>query len=143
MDQVHHVPIRTSGLTRPQLLPLLYGVAAINAVVVLLQAVLAGQWFAGEVKLIETHGWIGNGFFALTILQAALLFAVGAKSRIANLLYILAGLIVLATVGQLGLGYSGRENPDAAGWHIANGVLLMGASVALLCLLPRLKDRNA
>jgi hypothetical protein len=124
-------------------MPALYALAVINALLVLVQAVLAGRWFAGETDLITTHGWIGVGFLALAVLQLALLVAAGSRQRFANVLSILAGLIVLSTAGQLGLGYSGRENLDSAGWHIANGVLLMGLSIAYLCLLPRLRERSA
>lgn len=141
MQKTDHTSAETAAMARPQLMPFLYGLAGVNALLMLLQAVLAGQWFAGEVELIETHGWIGNGFFLLAILQAVLVLAVGSKGRWAMPLLVLSGLIVLAVAGQLGLGYSGRESADAAGWHIANGVLLTGASVAFLCLLPRLRER--
>jgi hypothetical protein len=49
---------------------------------------------------------------------------------------------VLLVVAQLGLGYSGRESATAMSFHIPNGVLIFGLSVAIVAQLPYLRARE-
>jgi hypothetical protein len=41
---------------------------------------------------------------------------------------------VLVTA-QIGLGYAGRESAGAASWHVPNGVIIFGLTVALFGLV--------
>lgn len=97
-------------------------VAAAMAVLVLVLAVIAGR----SSRLfgtwdIEVHGWIGNAVFVLALANVGLALA----SRTSRSAIGVAGAIAILTFAQVGLGYVGREQLDAAAWHVPNGVLLM------------------
>lgn len=94
------------------------------AVIVVLLAFLAGRFvFLGDL-VIEFHGYVGNALFLLALVNLGLGLAGGASGGDVAV----AGLIVLLTFAQIGLGYVGRDTADAAAIHIPNGVLLMGLS---------------
>lgn len=106
----------------PRLLRAHQVLAAVIAVSVVLLALLAGRFlFLGDL-VIETHGYIGNGVFALTVVNLAVVLALRADALTIGV----AGLLALLVFAQVGLGYVGRETLDAAALHIPNGVLLMG-----------------
>ena len=113
--------------------------AAVTAVLVLVQAILAGRgWFLNDFDLIDVHGWVGNVTFLAAIALVALAFAGQGRGALGRLELGLSALLVILVVAQLGLGYGGRESADAAAWHIPNGVLIFGVTAALLALsLPR------
>lgn len=100
-------------------------VAACIAASVLLLAVLAGRYLSLGDRVIELHGWIGNGVFVLALANLALALATRPDDGPA---LAVAGLIALLTFTQVGLGYVGRDTADAAAIHVPNGVLLMGLS---------------
>lgn len=114
-------------------------VAGVTAVLVLIQAALAGRgWFLNDPDLIDLHGWVGNATFVAAIALAALAYAAHARGALGRLELGLSALLVVLVVAQLGLGYGGRENGDAAAWHIPTGVLIFGVTAALLGLsVPR------
>jgi hypothetical protein len=105
--------------------------AAVIAALVLLQAVLAGRAVFGPWD-IEIHGWVGNGLFVLVVVNLAL--AMARRAPTAQLT--VAGLLGGLTFAQVGLGYVGREQLEAAAWHIPNGVLLMALATYQLAMLP-------
>jgi hypothetical protein len=105
--------------------------AAVIAALVLLQAVLAGRAVFGPWD-IEVHGWVGNGLFVLVVVNLAL--AMARRAPTAQLT--VAGLLGALTFAQVGLGYVGREQLEAAAWHIPNGVLLMALATYQLAMLP-------
>lgn len=97
-------------------------VAAVMAVLVLVLAVIAGR----SSRLfgtwdIEVHGWIGNAVFVLALANLGLALA----ARTTRSAVGVAVAIAILTFAQVGLGYVGREQLDAAAWHVPNGVLLM------------------
>ena len=107
--------------------------AAVIAVLVLAQAVLAGRAIFGPWD-IEVHGWTGNGLFVLVVANLAIAIARRAPTSQLTVAALLGGL----TFAQVGLGYVGREQLEAAAWHIPNGVLLMAlATYQLAMLQPR------
>jgi hypothetical protein len=107
--------------------------AAVIAALVLVQATLAGRAIWGPWD-IEVHGWVGNGLFVLVVVNLALAIARRASTHLLTVAALLGGL----TFAQVGLGYVGREQLEAAAWHIPNGVLLMALSTyQLTLLLPR------
>src|ERR687893_669270 len=78
--------------------------SGITMALVLIQAVLIGQGlFLGDPSRTTLHGWIGNSV-----------------------------LVVVLTVAQIGLGYSGRGGGVPAALHIPNGVLIATLLAALL-----------
>lgn len=116
-------------------------VSTVTAVLVLLQAILAGQFlFRGAQfpHLREDHGMLGNLVFLIIVAQLILAF-LGMRQRFwgANVLIINIVILVLVFI-QIGLGYGGRTNLFAASLHVPNGVLLFGLTVlnAVTAMLP-------
>ena len=97
--------------------------AAVIAVLILVLAAIAGRAIFGPWD-IEVHGYVGNGVFVLAVIS----FALAIYRRPGNAELTVAALIAMLTFAQVGLGYVGREQLEAAAWHIPNGVLLMALS---------------
>jgi len=56
-------------------------------------------------------------------------------ARRAHTALAVAAVIALVVTAQVGLGYAGREQAEAAAWHIPNGLLAFGLAVHQLHLL--------
>ena len=100
---------------------------------VMAQALLAGQaWFVSP-ELFALHGGIGHGVLLLSVLLATFCWLASAP-RLAS---VLATLLVIALVGQTGLGYAGRrgELAVASAAHVPLGVAVLGLAVAVAVLL--------
>lgn len=108
-------------MSRESLLRAHRTLAAVVATLILVMATIAGRSLFGSWD-IEVHGWLGNGIFVLAVANLAL--AMYRRASTPELT--VAGAIAMLTFGQVGLGYVGREQVEAAAWHIPNGVLLMG-----------------
>lgn len=106
--------------------------AAVIAVLLLVQAVLAGRSgiLFGSWD-IELHGWVGNGLFVLVVAN----LAIAVLRRATTTELTVAAALGMLTFAQIGLGYVGREELEAAAWHIPNGVLLMGLGGYQLAVL--------
>lgn len=105
-------------------------VAAALAVLVLLQAVVAGQSLFGTWG-IEVHGWMGNASFLLGLL----LIPLALRARAGRVAVSLAFALVVAMFSQIGLGYAGRTALAAASWHVPLGVAIFGLSVFNVAVL--------
>ena len=103
--------------------------AAVVAVLVLTQAVLAGRALFGSWS-ITVHGVVGNVTFAL----AAALAVVAAVARAGRHAVAVAVALAIVLTAQVGLGYAGRDSIEAAAWHIPNGVLAFGLAAHQLTL---------
>jgi hypothetical protein len=97
--------------------------AAVIAALILVMAAIAGRALFGPWD-IEIHGFVGNGVFVLAVAN----FALAIYRRPGNAQLTVAALVGMLTFAQVGLGYVGREELEAAAWHIPNGVLLMALS---------------
>lgn len=102
------------------------------AALVLAQAVLAGRALFGTWS-ITVHGVLGNATFALAIATVA----AAVIARLRRHTVVVAVLLAVVVAAQVGLGYAGREQPEAAAWHIPNGVLAFGLAVHQLGLVRR------
>ena len=87
----------TVGTPRRSLLKGYAVVANVLAVLVLLQAVIAGQATFGDWE-IEVHGWMGNGSFLLGVVLVALALA----ARVTPAVLVAAGALALALFAQTG-----------------------------------------
>jgi hypothetical protein len=109
--------------------------SGIAAALVLIQAVLAGQWLGGNAAIIETHGWLGSGTFLLVILLAGASFMGWRQGAFDLKPFGVSAVMLLLVVAQLGLGYAGRSSAVAASLHLPLGVLIFGALVTLFALM--------
>lgn len=119
----------TSGTT---MLTALRWIATVIAVGIVVQALLASQGFyEGRPGLITGHGHLGNTLFLLAAIQTVIAFTAAARGLVGRSVVVLAVLVTLLVIAQIGLGYTGRTEATAMAWHLPNGVLLMGLSTML------------
>lgn len=116
------------------MMQLFRALAGIAAALVLIQAVLAGQWLAGNAAIIEVHGWLGSGTFLLTLLLAGVSLLGWRQGVFDSKPFAVSVGLALLLIAQLGLGYVGRSNATAASLHLPLGVLIFGALLTLFAL---------
>jgi hypothetical protein len=101
-------------------------------ILVLVQAALAGQFmFGGEGRTL--HGVLGNISFTVTVLIVVLVVV----RRRAGIEFAVAVALTAMAFAQVGLGYVGRDNLDAASWHVPLGVAIFGLACYQLALVTR------
>jgi hypothetical protein len=116
------------------------GLTIVTAILVLIQAALAGQgWFKGDADFINFHEIVGNIFFLSVVLQAGVTVMLRLRGSLRSQLLALNAALLVLTFAQIGLGYSGRESAQAAAWHIPNGVLLFGIGTMIAILAMQLR----
>ena len=115
------------------------GLAALILLLVLLQALLAGEWLAGK-KTIDLHAANGALVLLLAIVQCALV-AVTVRTAARRPALIGSALLVLLVAVQLVLGYGGFDSANQArALHLPNGLLIFGVAVWNLLLTRRARD---
>jgi hypothetical protein len=97
---------------------------AILALLVAVQALLAGRWIAGLGE-IATHGHVGNASFVVGIVTMVLALL----ARIPRRQLWLSAIVLVLLFVQTGLGYVGRNSSEAVSWHVFLGVLTFSAVV--------------
>lgn len=129
------MPSPTTPSTRQSptwMLPVFRWLTVVNAVLIVVQAFLASQGiWDGKPDLIKGHGQLGNLIILLVVVQAVLGVMLANGGVLPRSVMLLAGLVVVLVVIQLGLGYSTRDDIKMTIWHVTNGVLLMGVSAVL------------
>ena len=124
--------------TDPRLIRGFQIVAGLIALLILVQATLAGQFEHNGADLKGVHAMMGNILFMLAIVQLALAWLTRDAWRYK--LVIWAALVLLLIVAQIGLGYGGRENLDSAAIHIPVGVFLFSLS-SIIAMLAMMDER--
>ena len=122
--------------TDPRLIRGFQIVAGIIALLVLVQAALAGQFFnSDEPGLRDAHKGFGYLLFMLAIVQLALAWLTRDAWRYKMVIW--SGLVLLLIVTQIGLGDNIDKNDNYAAIHIPIGVFLFGLSsiVAMLAMM--------
>jgi hypothetical protein len=107
----------------------LTGVSALTALLVLVQAVLAGRGWFVDPDFIDIHEIVANVVFLVALVQAVLAFVAMRRGLATRAVFGVAVAVVVLVVAQIGLGYGGRESDEAASLHIPNGVLIFGLSI--------------
>jgi hypothetical protein len=127
-----------STLSRPNLLPVYQWLVALTSALILIQAVFAGRYlFAGLT--LTWHEMLANILFLVAVVQVGLTWYLGIPGALGRRLLILNGLLVLLIVVQIALGYSGDESRQALSWHVPNGVLIFGLTVAIASLVAQIR----
>jgi hypothetical protein len=110
--------------------------AGLLALLVLVQALLAGEWLAGN-DVIKVHETIGSLILLLALIYAGLvIFYARGAARIAAVS--MAVLFAVLVAVQLGLGYGGFDHANQArALHVTNGVLLFGLAVGNVTVARR------
>lgn len=100
---------------------------------ILVQASLAGPASFGSPELFDVHGWMGSAVMMVT----AVVLILTLLAREAWTVRVLALLLVVGTIAQIGLGYAGRRGgaTAASALHVPLGVFLLGLSVAVAMLV--------
>ncbi|MEX0683692.1 MAG: hypothetical protein WD904_13265 [Dehalococcoidia bacterium] len=116
----------------PGLIRAFQAVAGLIAVLVFLQAILAGQFLYSEPDLKDVHEMVGNFLVLAAIAQLALAWLTRDSWRYKMVIW--SALILVLIIAQTGLGYSGRDEPDIAALHIPLGVFIFSLTsiVAML-----------
>lgn len=129
-------PTSPSPTSDTTLLTGLRWMATVIAVGIVVQAFLASQGFyEAKPGLITGHGHLGNALFLLTAIQTMIALTAAARGLVGRNAAVLAGVVTLLMIAQIGLGYMGRTEATAMAWHLPNGVLLMGVSTILTVTL--------
>ena len=111
------------------------GAARLLALLVLVQALLAGRALFGGWS-IAVHGVVGNSTFAVAVVAVVLAL----RRRAGGAVVVVAAALVAALTVQIGLGYAGRNSAEAAAWHVPNGVAAFGLAVWQVMLLGSRRD---
>ena len=113
-------------------------VAGLVALLILVQATLAGQFTFKEPSLQAVHAIVGNVLFMLAMVQLALAWLTRDAWR--HRMVISSAVLVLLIVAQIGLGYGSRDNIDSAAIHIPVGVFLF-ALASIIAMLSMMDER--
>ena len=113
-------------------------VAGLIALLILVQATLAGQFTYNEPDLKDVHAIVGNVLFMLALLQLGLAWLTRGSWRYRMVIW--SVLVLLLIVTQIGLGYGSRDNVDSAAIHIPVGVFLFALS-SIIAMLSAIDDR--
>lgn len=124
--------------TDPRLIRGFQLVAGLIALLILVQATLAGQFTYNEPDLKDVHAIVGNVLFMLALLQLALAWLTRDAWRYRMVIW--SAILVLLIVAQIGLGYGSRDNVDSAAIHIPVGVFLFALS-SIIAMLSALDER--
>ncbi len=124
--------------TDPRLIRGFQLVAGLIALLILVQATLAGQFTYNEPSLKDVHEIMGNVLFMLAIVQLALAWLTRDVWRYRMVIW--SAVILLLIVAQIGLGYGGRDSGDSAAVHIPVGVFLFALS-SIVAMLSAMDER--
>jgi|DewCreStandDraft_5_1066085.scaffolds.fasta_scaffold00789_1 uncharacterized membrane protein len=120
---------------RPAALRAFTGLIIVMAVLVLVQAALAGRFLNDTAENLRAlHGTLGNLVFLLAIVQLVLVLMAGVHGRTRAALLSMSVTLLVLVAAQVGLGYAGREQALPAALHIPNGVLIFGLLMSNISL---------
>jgi hypothetical protein len=123
----------------PGLVQALRVIAPLTSLVVLIQAIFAGQGLFNDTDLITVHGGIGNLTLLLVLIQTGLVLFAGFRGRTRTILLGLNLLLPVLVVVQIALGYAGEDGGQAAAWHVPNGVAIFGLTAGNAAFVSNLR----
>lgn len=118
---------RTATSTKVSWLRVLRVAAGISSVLVILQAVLAGQMLATNPDLVAMHEWGGHLLFLLSVVIAVAGVLARRRQEVDAWVAGLGVVTFLLIAGQMYAGYAGVR-----ALHVPLGVTLLGVTLVLL-----------
>lgn len=128
---------KPQGTTRPGVFRAFAIAAHLIAILVLVQAILAGRGQFVDRSFIDMHEMTGNLVWLLALAQLILVFVAGIGGAMKRMLTGTSALLFILITLQIGLGYAGRSNTEMAALHVPTGVLIFGLAVYHLVLIAR------
>lgn len=117
--------------------------AGLFSLLVLVQAVLAGQFLNVDGALISVHRALGAQVLpTISVVLLVVAVLVHRKTPAMTLVVLAAALVFLTTL-QTGLGFLGRKSPGAASLHIPVGVTIFGLAIYNVTIARRLGKASA
>jgi predicted Na+-dependent transporter len=136
MTTAQQTPDRPS-VARPGVFRAFVIVAHLVALLVFVQAVLAGRWLV-DTDIIKSHGYLASYvILPLTLAQVVLAYLSGLSGRARSALPATSLVLLVLIIAQIGSGYAGRDRNNVAAIHLPNGVLIFGLTVANISLIGR------
>lgn len=129
----------TNAVDKPNLLSPYRWLTLLTTLLVLLQAVLAGQGLFDDPDMFDFHEIVADILLLAIIVQLILTWMLKIKGRVGKQLLIMNGILLVLTVVQIALGY--QESAQATAWHVPNGVLLFGLAGTIHSMVGRLRER--
>lgn len=120
----------TASTVRNPMSTAYFATNALLVVLVLVQAIMAGQGLYGGTGF-EVHGYIGNASFAVGLVAAVLSFL----SKTGKGFMTASALLLLALFAQTGLGYVARDSDSAGLIHVPLGVATFGLAIGVTVAL--------
>lgn len=117
-----------NAVSKPNLVSPFRWLTLFTTLLVLLQAVLAGQGLFDDPDMFDIHEMVANVIFLAVLVQLILTWLLRIQGPLGKQLLIMNGILLILTIVQIALGY--QESAQATAWHIPNGVLLFGLAGA-------------
>jgi hypothetical protein len=124
--------------SNPALIKPFQAVAGLVALLVFVQAILAGQFLTHGDDLEDVHEMVGNFIFLAAAAQLILAYLTRDFWRYMMVLWSVVTLVLV--VAQIGLGYGGRDEPDVAAIHIPLGVFLFSLT-SIVAMLSTMDEK--
>ena len=111
------------------------GLSAVAFALTTVQALLGSSGFfrnSDSINYTTIHAIVANTLFPLTIILFGLVFLAQFQRR--NQMILWTGLLLIAVISQIGLGYSTRDDPTLLALHIPSGVAIFGLALVIMLL---------
>lgn len=131
-------------MRRPNLAPIYRWLTLVTALLVLLQAILAGRgWFIDRKYIDDYHRGLGMFLVLVVVVQLLLTIAAGVPGDPGRRLLAMNVVLVVAVLIQLVLGLNSEDSAESAAWHIPLGVFIFGLSAGIAATASQvLKERG-
>ena len=111
------------------------GLAVVTFALTVVQALIGSSGFfrsEDSINYTTIHAIVANTLFPLAIILFGLVFLAQFQRR--NQMIIWTGLLLIAIISQIGLGYSTRDDATLLAWHIPSGVAIFGLALVVMLL---------
>jgi hypothetical protein len=129
------------AIGKPNLLSPYTWLTLLTPLLVLLQAILAGQGWFEDRDYFDIHEMVANIIFLVVLVQLLLTVVLKIQGPMGRTLLIMNGILLVLVIVQIALGYSYTEGEtaQAGAWHIPLGMVIFGLSGAIHGMVRRLR----